>query len=57
MSKAFLWFGFLASIFFLFLQLTSSSVKIYFVAFWALILIGCSYKLFLAKPTTASSTR
>ena len=57
MSKAFLWFGFLAAIFFLFLQLTSPSVKLYVIAFWAVILVGCSYKLFLAKPKTESSTR
>ena len=52
MSKVFLWFGLLLSAFMLFLQFSSSEgAKLYVVAFWVLILLGCGYKLFLAKPT------
>jgi hypothetical protein len=50
MSKAFLWFGLLFSAFLLFIGLTSSKGITSVSIFWALVLVGCFYKLFLAKP-------
>lgn len=50
MSKAFLWFGLLLSCFFLFRFTMSTTAKPLAYVFWIVILIGCVYKLFLAKP-------
>ena len=50
MSKAFLWFGLLLSAFLLFVMLTSAKGFTAVGILWAIVLIGCVYKLFLAKP-------
>lgn len=47
MSKIFLVFGLLLSIFMLFVQFTSlHGAKSFVVIFWVLILLVCGYKLF-----------
>ncbi len=53
MSKAFLWFGLILSAFLLFIEVTSSKGIPLAAILWALIFIGCFYKLFLSKPKTS----
>ncbi len=51
MSKAFLWIGFILSIFFLlFGFFVAENAKPLMLVFWSVILIGSGYKLFFSRP-------